>query len=112
MNKTRKVPSLAARQLLHVVVAGGVDPLYRWAPKGRSLLGQHLDPHPQRCLLLDRQALPPLDELVGDLHLPHPGTLPLVHDESRLMMCRIDLPRARGHGRKTCWAGGRRGGKD
>ena len=62
MNKTRKVPSLAARQLLHVVMPGGMHPIDHRPAKGRALLGQQLHPNVQRCLLLDRQRLPPLDD--------------------------------------------------
>ena len=40
-------------------------------PERRALLRQQLDAYIQSRLLLDRQVAPPVQELVGDLDLPH-----------------------------------------
>jgi len=72
--------------------------------EGRALLGQQLDPVVHRVLLVRGQVAPPLQELVGDLDLPHFRILLRTHLESRLIAvfpavhCRRPIRRGRSAG--------------
>lgn len=48
-----------------------MDPFDRRPAKVRPSVGQQVDPHLEGGLLIGGELAPPLDELVGDLHLPH-----------------------------------------
>ena len=52
-----------------------MDPFDCRPAKGRTPVGQQFDPNLQGGLLIDRELTPSLDELVGDLHLPHSDTM-------------------------------------
>jgi hypothetical protein len=65
------VHALSRSKLLHLVVPGSVDPVHDRPAQVGTALGEKIHTIRQGLLLVDGQPVPPLDELVGDLDLPH-----------------------------------------
>ncbi len=51
-------------------MTGGADAVHHWSAEIRAALGQQVDPVGDRLLLVRRQTVPPVHELIGDLDFP------------------------------------------
>ena len=64
-------------QLLHVVMTRPLDAIHHRSTEVGASLGEQVDPSSDGLLLLHGETVPPLGELIGDLHLPHHDSMSL-----------------------------------